>query len=67
VLLSSVSSDTTKEQQQPLEHFSKLRVSQLQTFLKERGQQWDFAEKSTLTWPRPWLLLLLLLLLLLSS
>jgi hypothetical protein len=34
--------------QQPLEHFAKLRVSQLQAFLKERGQQWDFAEKRAL-------------------
>ncbi len=37
--------DQQQQQQQPIEYFSKLKVSQLQTFLKDRGQQWDYAEK----------------------
>jgi len=51
VLAAAASADDDQQQQQqdpqqPLSHFSKMRVSQLQTFLKQRGQPWDFSEKS---------------------
>jgi hypothetical protein len=60
----SLAHASTEQEQEvlPMEHFAKLRVSQLQAFLKDRGQRWDFAEKRALPLPLPLLLLLLLLL-----
>jgi hypothetical protein len=45
----STQAQTSEDQpQESIEHFSKMRVSQLQAFLKDRGQRWDHAEKREL-------------------